>query len=1043
MAPEHLSLNRLPMRSTLYPFPSAGTARGGRREKSPWFNLLDGRWRFRLAARPEEVTAADVAADTDRSHWDQVMVPGTWPLQGHGNPHYTNINMPFPDEPPFVPVDNPTGIHAREFEVPATWTGRRVIIHFGGAESALYVYVNGRAVGMGKDTRLPSEFDITDFVEIGARNIVVAVVVKWSDTSFIEDQDQWWLGGLHREVYLYSTAPVRIADVFAVGGLENDYLDGRLKLTVRAGFPRQPETGWTIEAQVFDQAGKSVFKKPLQREIPIGIPSSWPRSQVQIEEIVKRPRLWSAETPHLYTIVVTLRDPSGEAVEHTSTRVGFRSVEVRDRMLLVNGRRVLINGVNRHDHHETTGKAVDRQTLRLDAVLMKKFNFNAVRCSHYPNDPHWLDLCDELGLYVIDEANLESHAYFTQICQDRRYAGAFLDRAVRMVERDKNHASIILWSLGNESGYAGNHDAMAGWIRAYDPSRPLHYEAALWNTPDGPVREDPARDLAIGQRVTDIVCPMYPSIDRLVNWATRPDHPDRRRPLIMAEYSHAMGNSNGSLADYFDLFENYPCLQGGFIWEWIDHGIRMIDTSGGAYWAYGGDFGDTPNDLNFCCDGLMWPDRTPHPAVFEFKHLAQPVKATVFKNGVLTLENRQDFATLGWLRGAWRVAVDGRTLATGRLPKVTTAPRATERVLLKLPRIVLGSGQEAFLHVTFDAAAKTPWCAAGHPVAWNQILLGRKPARAATRKRGAVALTIDHENGAIRIGNDALRLTVGKSSGAIETVTWLDWQVVKAGPRLQIWRAATDNDGIKGWTGQDQKPLGRWLYAGLDNITLKPATPRASIRADGAVMLVLNHVAACAASPAAVKHRHVYTIYPDGTIEVENMFDVDRRLPSLPRLGVTLTLPPGFEELSWYGRGPHENYSDRNRSAMIDAYESTVTDQYVPYILPQEHGNHTDVRRVTVADARVALTAFERESGLEFSASHFTPADLFVATHTCDLRPRAETFLNLDCRHAGLGTGSCGPATLDRYQVHPGRYRWDYRLKLSCSPRLESPLIRP
>ena len=1029
------------MRATLYPFPSARTARSGQREKSPWFRLLDGPWRFRLATRPKEVTLADVAADTDRSRWDEVAVPGNWPLQGHGTPHYTNQQMPFPDEPPFVPEKNPTGVHARDFEVPADWAARRVIIHFGGAESVLYVYVNGRAVGMGKDSRLPSEFDITDFVVFGATNTVVAVVVQWSDASFIEDQDQWWLGGLHREVFLYSTESTYIADVFATGNLENDYRDGVLKLVINAGFARQPEPGWSVNIQAYSPHGETVFKKPLHSAINAGRPLSWPRLQVRLEERVRNPLKWSAETPHLYTLVVTLRDPSGRAVEHTSTRFGFRSVEVRDRMLLVNGRRVLIHGVNRHDHHETRGKALDRDTLRQDAVLMKRFNFNAVRCAHYPNDPHWLDLCDELGLYVIDEANVESHGYFCQISQDRRYAGAFLDRGLRMVERDKNHASIILWSLGNESGYGGNHDAMAGWIRTYDPSRPLHYEGALWNSPEGRVRH-PKHDLALGHHASDIVCPMYPSLDRMIAWATAPDHPDRRRPMILCEYSHAMGNSNGSLADYYDLFEKYPGLQGGFIWEWIDHGFRRTTSDGKTYWAYGGDFGDTPNDLNFCCDGLAWPDRTPHPALFEFKHLAQPIKTIAYHNGVLSVKNRQDFATTDWLRGAWRVTVDGRTVASGKLPRFRTAPKTVEKIPLKLPPFTLNPGEEVFLHVTFSAAERTAWCARNHFIAWDQILLTGKPARPALPRASSPRLSVDRTPLGLVIANDALRVAVDAHTGLITDAVWQGHPILLSGPRLQVWRAATDNDGIKGWTGQDNKPLGRWLKAGLDRLQLRASTPKARVLKNGSVELTLGHVGACAASEAAVRHRHIYTIHPDGVIEVVNTFDIDRRLPELPRLGVSLTLPAGFEQLSWYGRGPLENYRDRNRGSMIDRYTSSVTNQYVPYILPQEHGNHTDVRWVTLAHAKTSALQVTTREPLEFSASHFTPGDLFAATHTFDLKPRPETHLNLDYFHSGLGTGSCGPATLPRYQVPTGKHVWRYALTLSGQSALPAEKIR-
>lgn len=1030
IAPECTSVNRLPMRSTLYPFPNAKAARSLDRDQSPWFRLLNGQWHFKMARRPEDVVFADVAVETDRARWDRVAVPGNWTMQGYGYPHYTNVQMPFNDEPPFVPEENPTGTYARDFKVPKDWRGRRIIIHFGGAESVLYVYVNGRPVGLGKDSRLPSEFDITEFVSFGKKNVVVAVVIKWSDASFVEDQDQWWMGGLHREVYLYSTAPVHIADVFAVGNLENDYRDGRLKLTVKAGFPRQPEEGWKVEAQLFDPKGKAVFRRALLSEVPAGRHSSWPRLQVVWNELVSKPLVWSAELPHLYTVVVTLRNPQGEAIESTATRVGFRSMEVGNRKLLINGKRVLIKGVNRHDHHETKGKALDRETMRLDAVQMKRFNLNAVRCSHYPNDPYWLDLCDELGLYVIDEANVESHDYFYQVSHDRRYASAFLDRAVRMVERDKNHPSIILWSLGNESGYGANHDAMAGWIRGFDPSRPLHYEAALWNTPEGNILT-PKHDLLGGVRATDIVCPMYPPIERIIAWATDKSHPDRTRPLIMCEFSHAMGNSNGSLADYWDAFEKYPGLQGGFIWEWIDHGIKQ-QKDGKDYWAYGGDFGDTPNDLNFCCDGLVWPNREPHPGIYEFQHLAQPVKLAGFdlKTGVLTLKNKQDFDSLGWISGEWEVTVNGVPLAKGKLPALKAAPGQMEKISLKLPKITIEAGQEAFLNLSFHAAKATAWCKAGHKVGGDQIPL-RVPATRKAKGKSAILSPLNLEKGAdeFTITSDSLSLRASAASGGIETLSWQGREIISAGPRLQIWRGPTDNDGIKGWTGQTNKPLGRWLAAGLDRLTLQTASAKARRNQDGSVTLSFASIGACAIARQAINHRHTYTIQPDGGILVENVFTIDKPLPDLPRLGVVLSLPADFETLQWFGRGPFENYSDRKRAALVGLHQSTVTEQYVPYILPQEHGNHTDVRWLALKDGETGLR-IEAQAPLEFSASHFTAHDLFAAFHTYDLKPRDEVILNLDYQQRGLGTASCGPDTLDAYKIPAGTYRWNYMLRV-------------
>jgi len=1030
--PALTAINRLRMRSTLYPFPDAGSAKTFDRSKSPWFKLLDGSWKFRIHQKPEDASGADVAEDTDRSAWDQVAVPGNWTLQGYGNPHYTNAKMPFAEPPPRVPITNPTGIYSLEVDIPKSWKGRRTIIHFGGAESVLCVYVNGQFIGMGKDCRLPSEFDITGHVRTGRKNLVCAVVIKWSDATFIEDQDQWWMAGLHREVYLYSAAPVRIADVFAVGNLENDCRDGRLNLTVKVGFAGKPEEGWSVAARLFDPAGRAVFKKAPIGSVKVGPNDARFRLQARFDEPVKNPLLWSAESPSLYKVVVTLRDPKGRAVESTAARVGFRSVEVRDRQLLVNGRRVMIHGVNRHDHHDTKGKALDRETMRLDALTMKRFNFNAVRCSHYPNDPYWLDLCDELGLYVIDEANLEAHGYYHTPGHESEWAAAFLDRAVRMVERDKNHPSIILWSLGNETGYGANQDAMAGWIRSRDPSRPLHYEPGIWD--QGLSEKDQPGDFIYegGTGVTDIVCPMYPTLKSLIEWATDKNHPDRRRPLILCEYSHAMGNSNGGLADYHDLFEKYPGLQGGFIWEWIDHGILKTGPDGRSYWAYGGDFGDTPTDLNFCCDGLVWPDRTPHPGLAEFKHLAQPLKVVSFdrRKRTVTLRNCQHFVDSDWIRISWELKISGKSSARGILPASKIAPGETAKLSIPLPAFQTSGGREAFLNICYTAAHRTDWCERGHILGWDQVPLGGSAlvSPRAVISRNAEALHVERASKCLRISGSSFDLEFSEAASQLETFRFDGDDILVSGPELQIWRAATDNDGIKGWTGQNHKPLGRWLAAGIPEAALKPDPIRVARTKSGDIRITCGQAAACRISQTAVRLRQVYHIRPDGPILVENLFIVDKSVADLPRLGVRLVLAPGFENLSWFGRGPLENYSDRKRAAMVDRYSSSVAGQYVPYIVPQEHGNHTDTRWLTLDNGRTSLR-ISALGPLEFSASHFTAGDLFAAFHTHELHPRPETILNLDYRQRGLGTASCGPDTGEPCRIPSGRHAWNYLIQ--------------
>ena len=537
---------------------------------------------------------------------------------------------------------------------------------------------------------------------------------------------------------------------------------------------------------------------------------------------------------------------------------------------------------------------------------------------------------------------------------------------------------------------------------------------------------------AMGYRVTDIVCPMYPPINSIVEWAVDKRHPDRTRPLIMCEYSHAMGNSNGSLADYWDAFEKYPGLQGGFIWEWIDHGLKQKTKDGLEYWAYGGDFGDEPNDLNFVCDGLVWPDRTPHPGAYEFKYLAQPVKVIGFntRTGVLEIRNQQDFATLRWIRGVWELKVSGKRVANGKLPALETAPQKEEKINLKIPAVIVEAGQEAFLNVRFYAATATAWCRSGHEVGWDQVSIPAKTGKSASLKAATHAfqpLTLEESNGIFTVKNDTFYLVASRANG-LEALRWQEQDFLISGPRLQIWRGPTDNDGIKGWTDETWRPLNKWRAQGLDKLALKTVSAKARRNKDGSITFLFEHLGTCAASDRAVRHQHSYMIWPDGRIQVENTFAVDKAIPDLPRLGVALTLKPGFEKLRWFGRGPFENYSDRKRAALVDLYESTVTDQYVPYIMPQEHGNHTDVRWLSLGCESGRLLV-EAEGPMEFSASHYTAQDLDSANHTYDLHPRAEVILSLDYRQRGLGTESCGPGPLEQYKIKPGRYSWSYTLR--------------
>jgi beta-galactosidase len=1020
MHPETVSLGRLPARATLHPYPDLESARA--RGPSPLVRSLNGDWRFALVDRPEAVPADFVAPGFDDTAWADLPVPSNWTLHGYDRPQYTNVQMPFDNAPPGVPDENPTGLYRTNFHVPVDWDGRRIVLQVGGAESVLYVWVNGRPVGMGKDSRLPHEFDVTALIRPGTDNLLACVVVKWSDASFIEDQDQWWMGGIHRDVTLYATAPVHIADVFAQGGLDDACRDGRLKVTAELGYPGEPEDGWEVEARLYDAEGREVLEKPLRARVKGDIrtynPYRPPLYAVTFEADVPAPRQWSSEAPNLYTLTVTLHRGDGPVVEAASTRLGFRRVELGDRELLINGKPVLICGMNRHEHDPVRGKVVSRESMIADIALMKAFNVNAVRCSHYPNAEAWYDLCDEYGLYLVDEADIESHRFLTTLCNDPRYASQFLERGLRMVARDKNHPSIIAWSLGNESGYGPNHAAMAGYIRKLDPSRVLHYEGAVlgWET-------SPA-----GAYVTDLICPMYPTIEAIVDWA-RADAPGDRRPLIMCEYSHAMGNSNGSLSDYWDAFETHHGLQGGFIWEWCDHGLLKHDARGRPFYAYGGDFGDTPNDLNFCCDGIVAPDREPHPALWEFKTLAQPLAVRWTGDGKVEVRSRRDFTSLADLTAAWTLEIDGRPVAEGRLPPLDIPPGETRAWAVDVPRPTLRPGQEAFLFVRVTQIAATAWAPAGHEVAWAQLPMDLPVAAPSPVARPATQppLTVQDDGDLITVRGQDFQVAFSRRAGGMTAYAWRNHALIAQGPRLQVWRGATDNDGIKGWSGQGGKPLGRWREAGLADLVLGPARIDLTETA-GEVTVAITQTAACEAAADAITHRHTYRIAPDGRIAVDNRFQIDPALPDLPRLGVTLTLPPGQDRLEWLGRGPRETYVDRNRAGWIGRFSGTVADQYVPYVMPQEHGNKTDLRWMALAGDGAGL-ALVPALPCEGSASHFTPHDLYAATHTTDLAPRPEVFVNLDVRQRGLGTASCGPDTLDRYLIPPGAYRLAFEIR--------------
>ncbi|MEQ4204160.1 glycoside hydrolase family 2 TIM barrel-domain containing protein [Actinopolymorpha sp. B9G3] len=1032
--PELTGVNRLPGRATLLPYASTEAARA---QTQPRMLLLDGNWAFRLVDRPEDTPAdfadPDLDLDLDVASWDTVAVPGNWTMQGHGRPQYTNVQMPFaPNRPPHVPAHNPTGLYRTTFTLPDDWSGGRVVLHVGGAISVSSIWLNGVAVGIGKDSRLPSEYLVNHALQPG-RNTLAIQVIQWSDASYIEDQDQWWQAGIHRSVYLYATAPTHLADVAVRAGY--DHQSGRGSLSVDVSVGDLPGPGWRVVAHLDGPGRQDALDTPLGGEPALRVGDTPGLGRVELTASLPKVAPWSAEEPNLYTVIVSLLDPDGHEVEATRTHAGFRTVEIRDRELLVNGQAVYIRGVNRHEHHDRFGSAVPRETVRRDVAVLKAFNVNAVRTSHYPPDPYFLELADIHGLYVIDEANIEAHANYSTLCDDPRYQAAFVDRISRMVLRDRNHPCIIAWSLGNETGYGANHDTAAAWVRRVDPTRVVHYEGAI------------AADWSSGHASTDLICPMYPSIDAIVDWArTTTDH----RPLIMCEYAHAMGNSCGNLADYWHAIESHHGLQGGFIWEMLDHGIlkspgdpRPGFSSGDApaHWAYGGDFDDEPHDGNFVCDGLFWPDRTPHPAMWEVKRLFQPFDADLpdpelAEAGRLRIWNKYDFRDLSHLQVSWTVLVDGTPVETGTLRRLSTPPCSAEVLSLPWGMPSLEPGQEAFVHLRFVDTREVPLLGSGHEVGWVELPLAAgaptSDGPTGTPRSTPAALSVEESEAGWTIHGGTVDVAVRRSDGALTCWRVDGIDLLATGPGLNAWRAPTDNDGIRDSTNPwhtERQVLYRWLDAGLDRLVSHVQRVEVEKRPDGGIRVGRTERFHPRGSDDGIGHELRLDVNPDGSVGVAHRFDVDPGLPDLPRIGAIMTVPEGFTQLEWLGRGPHESYVDRKVGAALGRWQGSVEEQYVPYILPQEHGNKTDVRWLAVRRGDGVGFAVSAPTPVEARVSQYSDQTLTDARHTTDVAPDAEAQLTIDVRQRGLGGASCGPDTLERYRIPSGTtYELHYRL---------------
>ncbi len=979
-------------------------------EASPFYQSLNGEWNFLFSADYKQRPLDFFAPKLNDAKWDKLPVPSNWELQGYGLPIYTNIIYPFPKNPPFVGDDNPVGTYRKQFTVPENWKAKQVFLHFGSITGCAFVYVNGKKVGISKASKTAAEFNITPYLIAGS-NLLAVQVFRWHDGSYLEDQDFWRLSGIERDVFLYAMPSLTVWDFFLEAGLDAGYRDGLFNAGIRVRQFKDnniPRAILTVELQ--DRKGNILFSQ--KKTVQAG------RDSLQLISFrgkVTQPRQWSAESPNLYQCVITVQDPSGKIISTTGAKVGFRKVEIKNAQLLVNGKKIMVHGVNRHEHDELLGHVPTRELMIKDIQLMKQYNINAVRTAHYPNDPLWLKLCDEYGLYVVDEANVEIHgmgvatgghldttnhpAYLPE------WAPAIMDRIKRMVERDKNHASVITWSMGNECGNGKVfHDGYL-WIKQQDKSRPVLFEQSEedWNT--------------------DIVSPMYPSIQSMKRYA---GDPTKKRPYIMCEYSHAMGNSSGNFQEYFDIIKASPHMQGGFIWDWVDQGIKTKSANGKTYWGYGGDFGagHLQNDENFCANGLVAADRSPHPGIYEVKKVYQDIifKDKDWQNGIIVVQNNFNFTTLSGYLFKWVLLQNGVPVQSDTF-SLDLLPASSAEVKLELP--ATGKTGEIMLNLYAVTRAATAAIPAGHEIAREQF--GGKTNRFFAQDR------IPTGNLTITKAGDMLSFTSGKISGSFNikqgkfnAYQLNDHSLMNSFPEPYFWRAPTDND----FGNQMPQKLGFWRNAHnllqLDRVNVNEQNK------EGLVIECYYKMNA-----TGIPYIITYQVLNNGSLKVTSTISLpDTKTPEMPRFGMRLTLPKSYEHIDFYGRGPWENYSDRNTASFIGVYQQKSAEQFVRnYIRPQENGYRTDTRWVEFYDDQkkgIRITGMQPIcfSALPYTAEDMDPGVTKKQQHPSDLNERKFMSVHIDLNQRGLGgDNSWGAYPHAPYLLTNNGYTYSYMIE--------------
>jgi beta-galactosidase len=1002
--PSVVELNKLPARATFFPFEGRDAAKVRDPKASSRYLSLNGQWAFRWVRKPADRLRDFYRPELDDGAWDRIAVPANWEVNGYGVPIYLNSDYPFGANPPFIPHEyNPVGQYRTSFTVPVAWENDRVVLHVGAAKSAMYVWVNGTRVGYSQGSKLPAEFDVTPWVRAG-ENVLALELYRWSDGSYLEDQDFWRLSGLEREVYLYAEPRTRLRDIRVNATLSPGYREPVLNVSVDVEQgPGGAPAGW-VRMELFGAEDATL----AYVSVPVAV-GAGETHEVWAERRVPGALPWTAETPNLYTLLISLTDPDGNVLESTSARVGFRTSEVWDGQFRINGRPVTIQGVNRHEHDPYTGHVVGEERMLEDLRLMKAANINAIRTSHYPNDPRFYELTDSLGFYVVDEANIESHGMGYSLDRtlgnDPAWREAHLARTRRMVERDKNHPSVVIWSLGNEAGNGENFYATYDWIKERDATRPVQYERAL--------REEN----------TDIYVPMYPDLPELEAYAQGDDP----RPLIMCEYAHAMGNSVGNFADYWALIDAYPKLQGGFIWDWVDQGLFKVTRAGDTIWAYGGDFGppDTPSDGNFLINGLVQPDRTPNPHYAEVKAVYQWVRSESLDAvaGRVRIFNRYQFRDLSHLELHWALREDGAIIAQGAAPMPEVAAQASAELRLPLPAVERVEGAEYVLEVRYLRREADDLLPAGHEEAFAQFVWPPTGPASTPAPVGEVS-AVEGRDAVTLVAGD-VQVVVDRRSGLVRSYRVGDRELLEGPLVPDFWRAPNDNDFGGDW----QVKLGVWKEAGA---SFRPDRVEV-VHGPGSALVTVTGTVAAASTPLTLQVR----LRPDGVLEVSQELApvAGVELPRMPRFGMRTRVPSRYHGAEWYGRGPGESYQDRTDGVRLGRWNLDVSQWAFPYVRPQETGNRTGVRWLALRDDEGwgLLVAGEPEveaTAIPYAREDLDPGEKKAQRHWGELRPRDAVFLNVDFKQMGVGgTDSWGTTALSRYSLPHGAYRYRFRLR--------------